>query len=235
VRTEEIPAYCAVALAGLGGLPDTILTRSVIIRMRRRAPDEQVEARRRRIHARQGAEIGGQLAIWAEGVLENVIDEWAEVPAGVEDRDADVWEPLLAVADVAGGTWPKRARVAAVTLVAESKESTPSLGVRLLSDLREVFDDTNKLTTEAILKNLHAIDEAPWGDMRGKPLNEIGLARRLRGYGIKPKSVRHGLGAKDVSRGYAKEDFYDAWKRYLRRPLSDEAVTPATSVTEGRK
>jgi Protein of unknown function (DUF3631) len=94
-------------------------------------------------------------------VLENVIDEWAEVPAGVEDRDADVWEPLLAVADVAGGTWPKRARVAAVTLVAESKESTPSLGVRLLSDLREVFDGTDKLTTEAILKNLHAIDEAP--------------------------------------------------------------------------
>src|SRR6476659_10203828 len=105
VETEEIPAYCAVALAGLGGLPDTILTRSVIIRMRRRAPDEQVEARRRRIHARQGAEIGCQRAIWAEGVLENVIDEWAEVPAGVEDRDADVWEPLLAVADVAGGTW----------------------------------------------------------------------------------------------------------------------------------
>src|SRR6476620_6774911 len=37
VRTEEISAYCAVALAGLGWLPDTILTRSILIRMRRRA------------------------------------------------------------------------------------------------------------------------------------------------------------------------------------------------------
>src|SRR5450432_4080200 len=42
VFTEEIPAYCAVALAGLGGLPDTILSRSVIVRMRRRAPSEAI-------------------------------------------------------------------------------------------------------------------------------------------------------------------------------------------------
>ena len=55
VVTEEIPAFCAVALAGLGDLPDTILTRSVIIRMRRRSPDEQVEAYRRRVHQLEGA------------------------------------------------------------------------------------------------------------------------------------------------------------------------------------
>jgi hypothetical protein len=40
VETEEIPAYCAVALAGLGGLPDTLLSRAVVVRMRRRSPDE---------------------------------------------------------------------------------------------------------------------------------------------------------------------------------------------------
>jgi hypothetical protein len=48
IETEEIPAYCAVALAGLGNLPDTILSRSVVIRMKRRAPGERVEAFRRR-------------------------------------------------------------------------------------------------------------------------------------------------------------------------------------------
>ena len=57
VETEEIPAYCAVALAGLGWLPDTILSRSVIIRMRRRAPGEQVEPFRRRVHARKGHDL----------------------------------------------------------------------------------------------------------------------------------------------------------------------------------
>src|SRR6478735_231580 len=35
IFTEELPAYCAVAMAGLGYLPDTILTRSVVVNMRR--------------------------------------------------------------------------------------------------------------------------------------------------------------------------------------------------------
>ena len=71
---------------------------------------------------------------------------WPEMPDGIEDRDADVWEPLLAVADAAGGDWPERARVAAVALVALSKESTPSLGIRLLADLRDVFGDEGNAT-----------------------------------------------------------------------------------------
>ena len=136
------------------------------------------------------------------------------MPEGIEDRDADVWEPLLAVADAAGGDWPKRARVAAVALVADSKESTPSLGIRLLADLRTVFGDADKLPTNTILHKLHQIDEAPWGDMRGKPLNDHGLSRLLKYYFIKPKVLRIG---EDVARGYAKQDFYDAWKRYLPR------------------
>ena len=231
VKTEEIPAYCAVALAGLGGLPDTILTRSVVLRMRRRTADEKVEAWRRRIHAKQGEEIRDQVALWAAGALDKVIDKWPEMPAGVTDRDADVWEALLAVADVAGGTWPKRARVAAVTLVKETKESTPSLGVRLLADLRTVFAGADKLPTNTILHKLHQIDEAPWGDMRGKPLNDHGLSRLLKYYFIKPKVLRIG---EDVARGYAKQDFYDAWKRYLP-PLGDKAVTSVTHVTEAQK
>ncbi len=104
VTTEEIPAYCAVALAGLGGLPDTILSRSATIRMRRRAPNEKVEPWRRRIHAPEAEGLRDQLAVWAEGALGGVIDNWPVMPAGVQDRDADVWEALLAVADVAGGT-----------------------------------------------------------------------------------------------------------------------------------
>ena len=63
VTTEEIPAYCAVALAGLGGLPDTILSRSATTGMRRRAPDEKVEPWRRRIHAPEAEGLRDQLAV----------------------------------------------------------------------------------------------------------------------------------------------------------------------------
>src|SRR5262249_52073283 len=110
VFTEEIPAYCAVALAGLGNLPDTILSRSVVIRMRRRAPDEQVQPFRRRIYAEEGARLKERLAAWAASAIGDVIDVWPQMPPDIQDRDADVWEALLAVADVAGGEWPERAR-----------------------------------------------------------------------------------------------------------------------------
>src|SRR5262245_18214127 len=231
VRTEEIPAYSAVALAGLGGLPDTIMSRSIVIRMRRRAPDEKVEAWRHRIHAQEGEAIRDQVALWAEGALGDVTNQWPEMPDGVTDRDADVCEALLAVADAAGGTRPERARVAALTLVTDARDSSPSLGVRLLSDLRDVFGDNERLATDTILTQLHKIEEAPWGDIRGKPLSDIGLARRLKDYGIKPKVVRIG---RDVARGYEQRDFRDAWLRYLP-PLPAKPVTPVTPVTEDQK
>ncbi len=78
------------------------------------------------------------------------------MPDGIEDRNADVWEPLLAVADVADGTWPERARLAAVALVADLQERKESLGIRLLSDVREVFDRTGDVaaSTDALLTEL---------------------------------------------------------------------------------
>ena len=111
------------------------------------------------------------------------------MPLGIEDRDADVWEALLVIADAAGGEWPERARKAAMALVAEAKATTPSLGIRLLADLRIVFGDRRAMSTEEIIKALCAIEEAPWSDLRGKALNDIGLANRLRPYGIKSDRV----------------------------------------------
>jgi Protein of unknown function (DUF3631) len=227
VTTEEIPAYCAVALAGLDGLPDTILSRSATIRMRRRAPDEKVEPWRRRIYAPEAEGLRDQLAVWAESALGRVIDTWPEMPPGVNDRDADVWEALLAVADVAGGTWPARARAAAVAFVMEGKDSSPSLGVRLLSDFRSVFAEAEKAWTDDILAKLHVLDDAPWGDLGGKPLSNLRLSRLLHPYGIKPKLVRIGAA---VARGYVREDFHDAWKRYPPQPVA-KAVTPVADVT----
>jgi hypothetical protein len=188
VTTEEIPAYCAVALAGLGGLPETLLSRSVVVRMRRRAPTETVEPFRRRIHAPEGHEVRDRFAEWAG----EYIHEWPLMPLGVEDRDADLWEPLLAIADAAGGEWPSLARASCVALVAASKQSTPSLGVRLLADMRIVFADHDHLSTEAIIKALCELDEAPWGELRGKPISALGLAQHLRPYGISPTKIRVG-------------------------------------------
>jgi hypothetical protein len=214
----EYPAYCAVALAGLGFLPDTLMSRSVVVGMRRRAPGETVEAFRRRDHAREGHAIRDELARWATRATdEGLADHRPEMPDGIADRAADVWESLLTIADAAGGDWPNRARVAAVALVAHSQEDGGgSLGVRLLADLRAVWDGTAGMHSDEILKRLNALVESPWGDLKGKPLDSRGLARFLKPYGIKPVDVRAVAAGAEVNRkGYRRADLHDAWQRYV--------------------
>lgn len=225
VETEEIPAYCAVALAGLGGLPDTIMSRAVVVKMRRRAPAEQVEPFRRRVHIDEGHALRDRLAAWAVQVADCVI--WPAMPSGITDRNADVWEPLLAVADAAGGDWPEVARVAAVSLVADANAGVPSLGIQLLSDIREAFGDDDQIPTDALLEKLHRLEESPWSDLRGKPLDARGLSSRLRPYNIKPTTLRVGA---STPKGYRREDLHDAWLRYLGPPAYISA-TSATTAT----
>jgi len=223
IDTEEIPAYAAVALAGLGWLPDTILSRSIIIRMRRRHAGEKIEPFRRRIHAAKGHHVRDLIDAWAKSNAANM--RWPALPAEIQDRDADVWEPLIAISDAVGGNWPELARSAAVALVAASKEAEPSLGVKLLSDLRLVFGDADEMSTKEILRGLVEIDESPWRDLRGKPLDDRSLAKRLGSYGVKSKTVRIG---EHTPRGYKRTDLFDVWRRYLPQP-PDKSATSATS------
>lgn len=221
ITTEELPAYCAVAMAGLNDLPDTIMTRSVVIQMRKRSPNEHVEQYRRRIHAQEGNRLREAIAVWSDGF--RLGDNYPEMPRGVEDRTADVWEPLLAIADDAGEKWSERARVAAVSIVSASSESSPSIGVLLLSDLRDIFGSDQQLPTETILQRLCELEESPWGSIRGKALDARGLANRLRRYDVKSKTIRVG---QSTPKGYTAEDLTDSWERYLQSP--DKSATNAT-------
>jgi Protein of unknown function (DUF3631) len=215
IETEELPAYSAVALAGLNDLPDTLMSRSVVIRMRRRAPDEPVQPFRRRECEPEAIRLRVALATFARMIPEGV---WPELPAGITDRNADVWEALIAVADAAGGDWPRRARVSAVTHVTAAMGGVPSLGIRLLADLRTVFGEAEHMLTISILEQLNGIEDAPWGDIRGKPLDARGLSRRLGKYGIERHTVRIGV---VVGKGYSRGDLADAWKRYLDPNVTD--------------
>jgi hypothetical protein len=223
VEVEELPAFAAVALAGLDDLPDTIMSRSIVIRMRRRAPTERIESYRRRVHEGEGHDLRDLLAEWVGVVWAELEGAWPKLPEGIEDRNADVWEPLLAIADAAGGDWPERARVTAVTLVTAAQETNGSgFGVKLLADLRQAFGNEPTLSTESIIEALCALDESPWADLRGKALDARGLARRLGKYGIKPKLIRDG---ERVFRGYERAALLDAWIRYLpAHDVTDSAL-----------
>jgi hypothetical protein len=153
--------YAPAAIAGIGGLPDTIMDRAVVVRMRRRAPGESVRDYRERTTRPEGEALRGQLAAWAADVAGRVGDPWPDMPQGVADRAADVWESLLMVADLAGGDWPKRAAEACTAFVTGAQDDTGSTGTRLLADLRDVFGDAPQLFTQTILDRLHALGESP--------------------------------------------------------------------------
>jgi hypothetical protein len=228
---QNFAVYCATALAGLGDLPDTIMTRSVVIRMRRRAPSEQVEPFRSRVHASPGNELRERLAQWATLHGLSAGNAWPTLPEGITDRPAEVWEPLIAVADAAQGDWPRRAREACAVMAKASQDNRISLSVRLLSDLRILFagaGDPEALHTETILARLcdgpkyGLEDDAPWNELYGKPLGVRGLASMLKKYAV--SSVKVKVDGRSLQ-GYRREHLWDAWTRYLS-PVSAQVEPP---------
>jgi len=215
---EQFDVFGAKAVAGIGELPSTVADRSIIVRLRRRAPDEPV-ARFRRRHAKAEA-----TAIrWPDWSSVPLVPDVPDIPEGMSDRAMDSWEPLLAIADAAGGDWPVRARSAAVAL-SSGTEAPASVGIRLLGDIREVFAFDSHVTTitKELLDRLHELDGSPWGDWYGSALSGRGLAKLLAPYDIGPSQRRvHG----EKSRGYFRQEFEDAWHRYLPSPASGTSGT----------
>jgi Protein of unknown function (DUF3631) len=228
---ESLSTFAMACLASIGDLPDTIMDRAVVVRMRRRGPGEQVRPYRTRRDAPPLHDLRDRLAGFIRGHLDMLEKAVPEMP--LEDRAADTWEPLIAVADLAGGEWPKRARRAAETLTSEEADTDidTSLGTRLLGDLRVVFGTDEKLDTRTLLERLHRLEEAPWDSLRGKALDARGLAIRLRPYRVQPKVIRVG---ESTARGYDRADFHDAWARYLpgMRNTRNELNIAGQSVTD---
>jgi hypothetical protein len=233
---QGFPSFAAVAFGGLGHLPDTLAARCVLIHMRRKARTERVTPFRARIHKPEGHVLRDRLARWADQVRDQLTDAWPEMPEGVTDRPADVWEPLLAVADAAGGNWPARARKACVELVDAARATDKgSLGIQLLTDLRDtVYGGAERLTTAVILERLHGMDDAEWADLDGKPLDARALSKMLGQYvtadnrPIKARNIK--TAPNKVAKGFYAEDLADAWARYCPPP-PEKSATSATSAT----
>jgi hypothetical protein len=204
------------------------MDRAVVIRMQRRA-HERVAPYRQRRDRHLLDQLRDQAARWAGEQVTTLTGTAPDMP--VEDRDADTWEPLVAIAEAAGRDWPARARRACLTLCGQAADLT--LGERLLADLRGIFTSDDTLHTETLVAALVKLDESPWAEFRGKPLTPRGLAGLLKPYGVESGDVRIG---ETVRKGYQRADLADAWTRYLpQQDTSREApecsATSATSAT----
>ena len=207
--------YVPKTIAFIGTLPDTIESRSVIIRMRRRLPDEQIE--RLRSDKDQGFQpILARIARWATDNAERVLAQEPEIDPSLSDRQADVWRELLRIADFAGGEWPQRARIAALELCAKQSDEG-DLSVRLLSDIQKIFaeqPERTKWPSQALVDELNAMDEAPWKEINhGRELTSNRLARMLARFEIRPETRKE---RNKSFKGYLTKPFDDAFSRYLQ-------------------
>ncbi len=212
---HKFATFAMAALAGIGDLPDTIMDRSVVIRMRRRAGGESVKPFRSRRDTPALHELRDRIAAWTRPLLDEAADLEPEMP--VEDRAADTWEPLVIVADLAAGPWPRLARAACAQMVAaevEAEEDHAS-GARILADIRRVFvaqREVDSLSTDELLHHLRQDPESPWAEWGRSGLSPRELGRMLREFDIRPSNVRLVDGTQ--RKGYTRNKFLDAWRRY---------------------
>ncbi|MBL1118246.1 DUF3631 domain-containing protein [Streptomyces sp. 110] len=212
---HRFATFAMAALAGIGDLPDTIMDRAVVIRMRRRAEGERVKPFRSRRDIPVLHDLRDQIATWVRPLLDEAADLEPDMP--VEDRAADTWEPLIIVADLAAGAWPRLARTACTRMVAaeiEAEEDQPG-GARILADIRRAFvvqREPDSLTTDELLHQLRQDAESPWAEWGRSGLNAKDLAALLREFGIRPGNVRLADGTQ--RKGYTRFKFLDAWRRY---------------------
>ena len=214
ITYKEFSTFCPKAIAGIGRLPDTVVDRGIPIAMRRQAPTERAAKLRRRSVTRETEPLRESLVEWALAAVPILSGAEPMIPDELDDRAQDGWEPLFAIADLAGGSWPKRARAAALSLSVGAGREDDSLGVLLLRDIRVEFQRTEEdwLATSVLLDHLTHDDDAPWGDLKGKPLDGRRMAKMLRGYNVRPHKKRTG---EMTARGYDRSDLADAFGRYL--------------------
>ena len=228
---EEFEPFGPKVLAGIGDLPLTIADRCIPIRLQRKPRGTETHRFRYRQAFPRLQAYGDQFSqlLEQEDLLNRLSQAEPTLPEALHDRAQDIWEPLIALADEAGGHWPKRARAAAEALHSAGDEPEGSVGVQLLGDIKRVWPEPQAaMASREILGKLHGLEEAPWGEWNGRPITPHFLAKRLKPYGIYSGNRRIG---EIQAKGYRRQDFKEAWSRYL--PHNDELPShPSQSLSQ---
>jgi putative DNA primase/helicase len=167
------------------------------------------------------------VARWVDDNRSSLRSHDPDVPGQLQNRQADNWRPLISIADTIGGKWPSIARQAAIALSADKGDASPA--VALLEDFQAFFAERGAVWVSSldVVEHLATLEDRPWPEYKqGRAISSIQVARLLSGFNIWPQKKKQPN--KSVIRGYAKNQFSDAWDRYL---ASHGALTryPATN------
>ena len=222
MRLARYSCWCPKVMASIGKLPDTLADRCILIRMQRKTGGDDCE----RLRSLEASALRRQCAKFVLDHAKQITEARPELPRGLNDRAGDIWEPLLALADLAGGGWPEWARTAALELTTTVQETNP-IGTLLL-DIFVMFklEEVERMTSREVVAELNLLVDRPWSELRpGRRITEHWLAHQLRPYGLQPRTLW--IDEKTV-RGYLLEEIVAASRRYARRQDLEEAVANAT-------
>ncbi len=205
----QFPTWAAKIIGLIGELTTTLSDRAIKADLRRRLPGETIK----RLHKNQRrllAPLTRQCLRWANDNLESLSNADPVVPEGLNDRAVDNWAPLYAIADLVGGEWPHKVRMASICL--NHEESEDAATIILLQDIQKLAIDERlaSIFTATLIDKLVAMEDHPWPEWnRGKPIKSRQIARLLKPFGIRPKDLYGGR------KGYQISDFTDAFARYI--------------------
>lgn len=238
VKGEHLPTafstWCPIAIAGIGGQRDTLMSRSIIIGLRRKLPDETVERLPFDLHA-QLLRMRRQAARWAADNALRIGAMEAEPPACGNDRLQDNFTPLTRIAAALGGPWPDRMATAyAAKAMVEDDDAEPA-GVMMLRDMAEIFAArrVDRIATADLVSELLMLEDRPWMEWRhGRPITAQSVAKQMKPFGIKVTVKKLGGTA---TRVYQRGDIEAAAARYvpsIRNPVTyqqnQQVMTPPT-------
>lgn len=225
-KPKKFSVWCPQALASIGKQRDTLHDRAVVVTMRRKLPTDTVEKLPVDYYERTQP-LRRKCLRWASDNRQQLKTTHPEIPPCGNDRAQDNWQPLFAIAELAGGHWPEQVKCAYLKATSdEADEQTVS--TLLLKDIKAIFDDIPRdaIFSEDLITALVSMEDRPWFEWKqGKPMTQNSLSRLLNPYKVKTKDVRIG---ETVKRGYNKAAFMDSFQRYIPSP---SPVTPPTSAT----
>ncbi len=209
---KKFSTWAAIAIAAIGKLPPTLMDRAIVIPMKRKP--RNIRIARPRLGRFEGADsIRSRLARFALDCRATLAAANPATPGDLNDRAADNWTPLIAIAELASPEWKSRAQAAALALSGDGVNEEQGVGVQLLADIRDLLGDADKIASAELCRLLAEREDRPWAEFfHGKPISPPQLARQLGRFGIAPATIR--LGA-ETAKGYMRGYFEEVFEVYL--------------------
>ena len=224
-KVVSFGVYCPKALAGIGDYTtNTVTDRSIQLSMYKKLKSQEVEKFRRY----QPEEWQRKCVRWSQDNLDTLERCQPQMPEALSDRQEDIWEPLFAIAQCAGGQWVKKCWAAASAQAADSATQVTD-DLLSLAAIREFFTENqaNKAASSDICGWLNAQDDLPFKDLRmAQGIDPLILARTLKPFGITPRNLNLG---DHTLKGYLLEQLEIVFERYLPPENPPGQPLPATN------